>query len=99
MTREQLGELAYAAFCSSTDHKTLAGYPCLSWEALDPTKREAWCAAATAIWSQVSGTGAPPSKVILDYNATPECPHCGFLWPPGYKFARCPGCQQAYEGG
>lgn len=99
MTAEQLGELAYVAFCSSTHHKNLRGEPYPRWETLDPRKQSAWCDAARAIWWRVMGTEMAPAKIVLDDVPTSECPHCGFLWPPGYDFVRCPGCQQVYDGG
>lgn len=99
MTAEQLGELAYLAFCSSTDHKTISGDPYPKWDALDPYKRTAWCNAARAIWWRVMGTEMAPATIILDETAAAECRHCGFVWPPGRSFDRCPGCQQVYDGG
>lgn len=99
MSAELLGELAYIAFCSSVQFKTPAGERQPDWADLPPARREAWCDAARAIWSRIMGTELAPVKLLLEDSATAECPHCGFIWPPGYDFERCPGCQQAYDGG
>lgn len=98
MSPDELGRIAYAAYGATTDYKNYRGEPMPQWDDLPTVIRRAWGAAGTAIIMAVTGVGPMTPVKLVDPEDVKTCTHCGFIWPPGHAYGRCPGCQQIYDG-
>jgi hypothetical protein len=59
MTSEQLGEIAYNAYCEARGWKSVRGDPLPHWKQQDETLREAWSKAADAVAFTLRNLAAP----------------------------------------
>jgi len=59
MTNEQLGEIAYNAYCEARGWKSVHGEPLPHWKQQDETLRAAWTKAADAVCLTLRNAGGP----------------------------------------
>lgn len=92
MNPDDLGEVGYVAY------RATIGTVLPRWQELSPEQRLAWANAGEAVWARIMGSTLPVESRLVVKEKPQECRHCGFVWPIGKYYTRCPGCQQIYDG-
>lgn len=59
MTKEQLGEIAYKAYCQEREWRSVRGEPLPHWNEQDQHLRDAWAKAADAVAFTLRSLVAP----------------------------------------